>query len=179
MRRVHRAWREAEQVLEKHRVRRAPVDVRALAEHYARVVERPLDPDISGALIPLDTGGWVILVNESHPQVRRRFTIAHELGHMLLHGYTTAHADRSFKFRDTRSSAGSALDEIQANQFAAELLMPRELVLKSVRSRSLEHAPEINSAEDDAEFDRWLGELAHKFDVSKQAMSIRLSSLFA
>jgi len=151
--------------------------VGAIAKQYARVVERPLDPDVSGVLIPLDTGGWVILLNATHSPVRQRFTIAHELGHLLLHGYTAPHADRSFRFRDARSSEGSALEEIQANQFAAELLMPRALVLKATRSHPLEHAPEREG--DDAEFDTWIEALARRFNVSKQAMTIRLSSLFA
>ena len=176
MRRVQQAWREAEQLLVKHGARRAPVDVKRIAEHYARVVERPLDPDISGVLVPMEDGGWVILVNATHPPVRQRFTVAHELGHLLLHGYTAPHADRAFKFRDARSSEGSALEEIQANQFAAELLMPRELVLKAGRTRAFEHG--ADDAED-AAFDAWVGAAAKKFGVSKQAMAIRLSSLFA
>lgn len=176
MRRVQQAWREAEQVLTAHRVRRAPVDIRKIASGYAHVVERPLEPDISGALVPLNDGGWAILVNATHSPSRQRFTIAHELGHLLLHGYTAPHADRTFKFRDARSSEGSALEEIQANQFAAELLMPRDLLLKASRSRLLDHAA---SDEEDSAFDSWVGELAKKFGVSKQAMTIRVSSLFA
>ena len=127
-------------------------------------------------LVPLDGGEWAILVNADHAKARQRFTIAHELGHLLLHGYTTAHADRAFKFRDARSSEGSALEEIQANQFAAELLMPRELLLKAVRARPLDHA--ADAADDDA-FDAWLASLARRFDVSKQAMAIRISSVLA
>src|SRR5574341_1385989 len=172
-----RAWKEAEKVLEKRGVHYAPVDVHAIAKRYAQVVERALDSEVSGALVPLETGGWIILVNADHSPVRKRFTIAHELGHLLLHGYTTPHADRTFKFRDARSSEGSAVDEIQANQFAAELLMPRALVLKATKSLSFDHAPK-SDAEDEA-FAGWVANLAERFQVSRQAMTIRLSSLFA
>lgn len=141
IRRVQHAWKTAEEVLEQRHGRRAPVDVAAIASHYARIVYRELDTDISGALVPLETKTWAIRVNDTHPPVRQRFTIAHELGHLLLHGYTAPHADRSFRFRDTRSSEGSALEEVEANQFAAELLMPRALLLKEARHHHLEHAP--------------------------------------
>jgi Zn-dependent peptidase ImmA (M78 family) len=177
MRRLLKAWKTAEDVFTKHGQGKLPVRIRAIAKHFADVVERPLDPDISGALVPVEGDGWVILVNISHAPVRQRFTIAHELGHLILHGYRTAHADRAFKFRDARSSEGSASEEIQANQFAAELLMPRRLVLKALRSRSFDHAPEGD--EEEAAFGGIIAELAEQFGVSKQAMSIRISSLFA
>lgn len=175
MRRVQKAWQRATELLEEHGVRRAPVDVRALASRYAHVVERALDDDVSGVLIPIDGGEWAIVVNDAHSPVRQRFTIAHELGHLLLHGYTAPHADRRFQFRDARSSEGSALEEVQANQFAAELLMPRALVLKAARNRSLEHGADPDA---DADFAVWIADLAERFAVSRQAMTIRLSSLF-
>lgn len=177
MRRLLRAWKEAEKVLTTHRVRRAPVNVRAITEHYAQVIARPLDEEISGALIPPETVGWTILVNSTHPTVRQRFTLAHELGHLILHGYTTPHADRRFKFRDARSSEGSAVEEIQANQFAAELLMPRSMVLAAAKSHTIEHTP-LNEGDDDA-LEVLAADLAQRFQVSRQAMLIRLSSLFA
>jgi len=177
MRRVLRAWREAEKVLREHNVKRPPVNVEVLAEKYARIVKRPLDTEISGVLVPSADGTFVILVNAQHPVVRQRFTVAHELGHLLLHGYTTPHADRSFKFRDSRATEGGAIEEIQANQFAAELLMPRELILEAAETRSFGHVAE--TPEDEKEFDAWVAQLAYRFKVSKQAISIRLSSLLA
>jgi Zn-dependent peptidase ImmA (M78 family) len=177
MRRVLQAWKTADKVLQTHNVHRAPVDVRAIASKYATVVERPLDNEISGVVAPLEQNRWIIMVNSTHPPVRQRFTIAHELGHVLLHGYTSPHADRTFRFRDARSSEGSALEEIQANQFAAAVLMPRVLLLKAVRAHSLDHAPSGDA--DDEAFESCVAELAKRFQVSRQAMTIRLSSLFA
>src|SRR5437667_10664688 len=124
MRGVIQAWKTAERVLKDHRVRRAPVNVERIASRHANVVKRKLEDDISGALIPLGESNWAILVNSQHHANRQRFTIAHELGHLLLHGYKTPHADKQFRLRDARSSEGSVLEEIQANQFGAELLMP-------------------------------------------------------
>ncbi len=175
MRRVQKAHQAAEKLLREHGALEEGVDVYALARQYADVVEKSLGTDLSGALIPVEGAGWVILVNADHSIVRRRFTVAHELGHLILHSYTGAHADRTFKFRDWRSSEGSAAEEIEANQFAAELLMPRALVLSATRSSILQYAPEDN---DDA-FERLVADLAQRFQVSRQAMTIRLSALLA
>ena len=174
MRRVLTAWKEAQRVLNDHGVVGPKVPVEKIAAKYANIVYQSLDSEISGILVPLERDRWAIIVNSDHIEVRQRFTIAHELGHLLLHGYDTPHADRSFKFRDTRSSEGTAIDEIQANQFAAELLMPRTVLVREVGSRTFDHA-----VDDDPAFELLVNRLAKKFGVSKQAMTIRLSSLFA
>jgi len=177
MRGVAQAWRAAEKVLDEHGVRRAPINVVKIASKHASVVKRPLQDDISGALIPLGENDWAILVNSEHHPNRQRFTIAHELGHLLLHGYRTPHADRQFRLRDARSSEGSVLEEIQANQFAAELLMPRAMIMKAVDRNSFQHAPADRFEE--KQFEALVTKLAKEFRVSRQAMTLRLSSLVA
>jgi len=128
-------------------------------------------------LIPLGENEWAILVNSQHHPNRQRFTIAHELGHLLLHGYRTPHADTQFRLRDARSSEGSVLEEIQANRFAAELLMPRTMILKAIQRYGFQHAP-ANEMEEE-QFDALVSKLAKDYGVSRQAMTIRLSSLVA
>jgi predicted transcriptional regulator len=177
MRRVPNAWKRAQELLAAHNVRRAPVDVEGIASNYATIVAQPLDDEVSAVLAPLDGRRWLILVNASHSDRRRRFSIAHELGHLLLHNFTAPHADRAFRFRDARSSEGSVLEEIQANQFAAELLMPRDMILKATSHISFDHAPQDEGS--DKEFEKTIGDLSERFRVSRQAMTIRLSTLFA
>lgn len=172
--------RTAARVLEKAEISTPPVDVYDLASSVAHVVDKEMDPDISGMLIPIepkvDGKEWAILVNQDHPPVRRRFTVAHELGHLLMHGYSTAHADSGYKvrFRDPRSSEGSVREEIEANQFAAEILMPEDVLLDRLAEEDLEyvslHEDENNSV---------LRRIAREFDVSQEALSIRISSLLA
>lgn len=58
----------------------------------------------------------IIFVNDSIPNDRKRFTIAHELGHLVLHVRTVQDLDRH--------------EEIEANQFASEFLMP-EIEIKN------------------------------------------------
>ena len=175
MRRVNRAQQAATRLLDEYGPQSLPIDVYALARCHAHVEERTLaSTDLSGALIPIEGNRWVILVNKAHAPVRRRFTVAHELGHLLLHHYRVPHADRGFKFRDALSSTGTAFEEIEANQFAAELLMPRRLLLEAIRDRLVGHAA---SDEEDKEFDELVDELAKRFKVSRQAMAIRLGTL--
>jgi Zn-dependent peptidase ImmA (M78 family) len=174
MRAVDKARREARRILELSQVRRLPVPVERIAHGLrAEITYESMSDEISGMLIPMKLGSWVIVVNKDHSEVRQRFTIAHELGHLLLHGYTTPHADRSFRVRrrDTASSDGSILEEIEANQFAAELLMPEDMLLRKLREEGLDYAP---TSEDDSH----LTEIAQQFKVSRQALSIRLSNIF-
>jgi len=182
MRRVQKAHQKARDLLNSRRIKRPWVDVYQVASQFPgvqAVEELDLDDDISGALVPVADGQWLILVNKAHSETRRRFTVAHELGHLLLHHYSTPHADRRLRLRDARSSEGSAFEEIEANQFAAELLMPREFLLQAVdkHSRVLQHEPE--SDEQRRAFQQLIGDLAERFRVSEQAMTIRIASLFS
>jgi Zn-dependent peptidase ImmA (M78 family) len=96
---------------------------------------------------------------------RQRFTIAHELGHFFLHS-RDEHVTKApmVMLRSGASSTGLISEEIQANQFAAELLMPREAVGLLVE--------EYDIIDDDV-----IDSLACNFEVSPQAMAIRLGKL--
>src|SRR3954462_12099314 len=106
MRPAKRAIREAQRLLAQESVCEAPVDVRTIAKKYAKVLEIAIDDDVSGMLVPLhqpmNGHYWCIVINKNHPRARKRFTLAHELGHLLLHAYTVPHADSGFdvRFRD-------------------------------------------------------------------------------
>jgi Zn-dependent peptidase ImmA (M78 family) len=175
MRKAQRAVREAHHVLRKASVIRAPVDIYRIARQYADVIEEPMPDDISGMLIPVKhperEKKWAIIVNKSHAEVRKRFTVAHELGHLLLHDYRTPHADTGFKirFRANREYDASVVEEVEANQFAAEVLMPSQILL----SRTLEL--DIEYVDANKSHDRAIESLAKEFKVSKQALQIRLS----
>lgn len=140
-----------------------PVQPKAIADALGvRVVKAPpTTTGLSGAFL-ITHGKPVILYNGGDGTVRQRFTIAHELGHFLLH--STAE-ENAVLFRDDRSSKGTSIREIQANSFAAALLMP-ELEL---RKRVPEHITAVHSDQVD--------ELADEFRVSSQAMGYRLSDL--
>jgi hypothetical protein len=172
---LSRALREARGILAEEQAHVPPIKVDQIAERHAHVLKEALPDDISGMLVPLDPPvrgkSWAIVVHQDHAEVRQRFTIAHELGHLLLHGYSSPHADKTFRLRDTRSSDGSVREEIEANRFAAELLMPEKIILAWIEKVGLEYAP--NSEEDEQK----LKKLAKTFKVSQQALSIRIANL--
>jgi hypothetical protein len=66
---------------------------------------------------------------------RARFTIAHEMGHFFLHtGIPLARSTRGDGIASYRKS------EPQANQFAAELLMPRKLMRAGISPEEVSQA---------------------------------------
>ena len=145
-----------------------PVDVEAIAdEQGVTVVQQDLEDSVSGMLVIKD-GRGIIGVNQNHHPNRRRFTMGHELGHYLLHGKKAkVFVDASpVVFRDQASSDGMQSQEIAANSFAAELLMPEDAVRKYVEDKLVD-------VYDDATIRR----LAARFGVSVQAITIRLIRL--
>lgn len=148
----------------------APVPVWELARAQgARIALESLDGDLSGFLYR-DSSQTVIGVNTQHASVRQNFTIAHELGHMLLHDQEQLHLDRSFttmRLRDDVSSQGVDEDEIEANLFAAELLMPDTFLRRDLSGRRT-----IDLYDEDV-----IPEMARKYGVSVQALTIRLQYL--
>lgn len=158
-------------LLEEQGILAAPVAVAAIATSLGiRVQYEPAEEDLSGFLLrDLSYQKTLIGVNQSHPPNRQRFTIAHELGHFLLHEQEKLHVDRRFqvKLRDGNSSKGENEEEKEANLFAAELLMPMQFLQQDLA--------EVEAL--DLEGDATISELAKKYEVSAQAMAFRLAYL--
>ncbi len=112
----------------------APVDVFSIIKDMGLVFERfPMEDNLSGYI--QNTGsGYTIAVNSNHYLVRQRFTAAHELGHYIYHRHLIG--DGVDDNRAYRSAEGGKFyntligprQETQANQFAANLLMPQHLI---------------------------------------------------
>ena len=66
----------------------------------------------------------IIYIDENLSDSEKRFVCAHELGHMLLHKKATA------LFMDTHTFFNTEKYEVEANTFAAELLIPDELIFE-------------------------------------------------
>ena len=159
--------RSVDALLRKNRVRKAPVRVSAIAKSLgAEIRYEPFDDEISGVLYR-DPEGVIIGVNALQHKNRQRFTIAHEIGHFLLHEFDV-HVDRGYKvvLRDSASSQATDPIEIEANQFAAELLMPIRLLENDVHEYLRDFEDETG-----------LEELAKLYRVSRQAMAFRLANL--
>lgn len=86
----------------------------------------------AGALITnAEKSEGAIFYSSNDPRPRQRFTIGHELGHFLL----PWHRQSQFQCKPQDMSFGTKVEwEVQANQFSAELLMPRPVVMKRLRS---------------------------------------------
>lgn len=124
------------------------------------------DPNLSGAIYK-DNDQFKIYVNKNHPMTRKRFTIAHEIGH-----YISALCDSYSKkqlFSDNqgfedynisyRKNGLFSEAETEANEIAAQILMP-EIDVKHFAEQKLS-----------------IEEMSERFFVSQAAMSIRLYSL--
>jgi Zn-dependent peptidase ImmA (M78 family) len=100
------------------------VDVHKIAEILNIQIQEDMYISDSGKY---DSDKQIITINEFEPEVRKRFTIAHELGHAVLeHPGVSLRTELLDKYKDVVLKG----HEVMANKFAAELLMPRKLILE-------------------------------------------------
>ncbi len=128
-----------------------------------REIKAPMALDIQGfegMLVrnPGDAAEWGIFYNSAASPERRRFTIAHELGHFILH------RDRQQRFNCDEESIYSGIDTIraierEADDFASNLLMPGDLLRQWISSQSIDL--------------HLLSAIARRFQVSFEALCIR------
>jgi Zn-dependent peptidase ImmA (M78 family) len=153
-------------------INRIPIDVDEIARRAGVNVVRQqfADGEVSGMLFREEGKQPVIGVNTSQATVRQRFTLAHELGHWQLHPGRVVILDRPVRInrRDSKSSMATDREEIEANDFAANLLMPEDAI-----RRQLEELPPTLRHDSD----RCTSWLAAKFQVSPAAMGFRLINL--
>ncbi len=96
-----------------------------IAAHYGAAVDfRPLDSSVSGLVLKEDNGQPIIYINSLEPLVRQRFTLAHEIGHLVERREVAN--DTEYSFIDYRSTDPESYDlhEFYADEFAGSLLMP-------------------------------------------------------
>ena len=163
----------AQELLQSNKVTEPPVPVvRIVRKLGVRLRFSPLDSELSG-MIYIKKNKPIIGVNAFHHPNRRRFTIAHECGHLILHKAQITkevHVDKAFPMlmRDSVSAAGVNKMEIEANLFAAELLMPESFLTKALGNEPF-----------DIDDESAVSALARSFKVSPSAMRFRLGNLFA
>lgn len=161
----------AEQILRETGMYRVPVSIEVLAHKLNLTAQAAaLGDNVSGILV-VENGRGAIGYNSDHAVVRQRFTIAHEIGHYLLHVQQNLESqlfiDKYVAFRsDSGSPNGSDQDEVNANRLGAALLMPESLVLEQIKKHDL-----------DLDEDEAVILLAKQFQVSTIAMTYRLTNL--
>jgi Zn-dependent peptidase ImmA (M78 family) len=153
-------------LLDQHHQSGPPVRIEKIAKELGVEIRAGDLGDVSGLLVRSGEGA-IIGVNSTQGRQRQRFTIAHELGHFLLHEGLINHVDRNYRinYRSAESSMATNVDEIEANFFAASILMPKQF---------LNNLDAVEALDDDAQ----VQELARLFDVSRHAMSLRLANLY-
>lgn len=155
------------------RFEKGPVDVERLAIEYSaktapatpihEIIDRDL-PGCVGALVYSDTvpRQWGIVCSTGQTPGRRNFTIAHELGHYVLHRGTIEAKDEGGIYCEEGSvHRGEGPDiERQADEFAANLLMPLNDCRRLLPART---RPDFGL----------LGTLATRYGVSLTAVILR------
>ncbi len=136
-----------------------PIKIGELVKSFGVEVKiSTLDVGISGMIHP-NQDGYKIVINKHEPEYRRRFTLAHELAHFLLHrDLIGAGISDNVLYRSQLSDHREA----EANRLASDILMPPDK-LKEARSNLM-----ISKLADA------VSPLAHLFKVSEEAMRIRL-----
>lgn len=140
----------------------APVDLIGMAKDLGLSVNMKsrLGPNISGKITKKNGengDSFLIEVNEAHSENRRRFTLAHEISHYLLHRHLMGNG-----LVDNQMYRSGLSDRVEseANRLAAELLMPASLVRAAWRGGN-----------------RSISKLAQAFEASDDAMRIRVEQL--
>ncbi len=124
----------AQRLVSRHRLR-PPVDIDTILRKYAELsyIDFPYE-DADGISINLKSrkGKTRVVINSVHAESRQRFTLAHELGHILIpwhFGTIIDHVDPSLAINYSEHSQM----EVEASRFAAELLMPQQYVEQAMR----------------------------------------------
>ncbi len=148
--RVGAARNTARHVLKKAKITKPPVRINDLvsvleADHGVIIKPWLLADHVSGFLLE-EKGLAAIAYNSEHHVHRQRFTVAHEIGHLLL-----GHNHCGGEGRELSAN------EKEAQIFAAELLMPLSFLKKDLQGTSCD-----------------ISVLAKRYWVSKSAMSWRI-----
>lgn len=96
------------------------------------VIELDYDVDLfDGVSFLTDGGSYIIIINKKFSSDHKRFTLAHELGHLIMH------TSNDFIISDCRDK------EDEANRFASEFLMPADFISNSLRGLKLSYLVEL------------------------------------
>lgn len=123
-----RAERMAQRLLDDFEIDEPPIDPVRIARHLGvKVVFASFSGEGRGISGFYDCEEDAIFVNEDEYPLRQTFTVAHELGHKVLHEEWARSEDYKVLWRDPEKQTQDFREQ-EANAFAANLLMPRFLM---------------------------------------------------
>lgn len=148
----------------------APIPVVSIANFYGfSVYEMPMEDSVSGIIMADDkdikgfSTNKIVIVNSNHSAGRKRFTIAHELGHYFIN-------NRPAKCFAHRDAGNYSSEERDANNFASVLLMPEDEIRREVNNFKKSKSGELPDFQ-------LIDYIADAFDVSQSAAEVRLKKL--
>lgn len=135
-----------------------PVDLFEVASNYADLEFDEIPGECDGLLIGLHgpRPRPLIILDQGRHELRRRFTLAHELGHVLLPWHTGTFACDPRRTIFGLSGVGGAYAEPEANRFAGELLVPTAWLNRIVRDLGADSVTPLLSAVEQAEVSAWV-----------------------
>lgn len=148
---------------------RLPVPVRDILRKRGVVVkEKDLEEAVLGFSL-IEDGIQAVAIRKQDSKSRKRFTMAHELGHLVLHLDQNVNINRGGLMyrRQESTTSETTWREAEANHFGACLLMPKDRVFDELK----EISPSGVVREET------IKEMAKRFEVSEAAMTVRLTVL--
>lgn len=134
--RIRIARNAAKKLLNEIAINSAPIVINDVIKHLRRTCDLTVVPwdfgNNTSGIQTSDENSITIGYNKNQHPHRQRFTVAHEIGHFIL-----GHTDIQYSYCDLNSSKP---EEIEANQFAAELLMPLQFLKEDI-SKGIKDVP--------------------------------------
>lgn len=149
----------ARKVLKNYKLSEVPTNLTVIFQGLdLKYIELNDADEIDGAILEIEGKPAIAVLNRARPLQRQRFTLAHELGHIFLeHTKRDIYDSEEIRESDLQSwGKTKPPKELEADTFAAELLVPYEHLKK--------YAADMNNVD----------KLAGIFLVSKQAMTVAI-----
>jgi Zn-dependent peptidase ImmA (M78 family) len=159
-----------------------PIDVERVLHFLDVRLDESLDFDrlSTAGSVSIEASGPVVWVNplENRFEPRRRFTMAHELGHLILHIDPEKGVREFLDTKKTLNRRDSYWDskEFEANNFAASILMPKKEI-KRIGSDVIERY--LDGKAGKMPLSLFISRMADIFKVSRPAMKFRLKNVGA
>lgn len=173
-------------LLLKVNITKAPVDVFSLAKSLPIQVDTTIDSDdrasLSGEIFyDTKTDKIVIWINPLDSKNRQRFTMAHEIAHLvkdIVPNLGNVNKIKAFHDKPINLKRDGRQDpkEFRANEFAAQLLMPVDFVIEETK-KAISDYKKQKGTNAKIPLDELVSTLSKIFEVSQQAMQIRLTRL--
>lgn len=122
----------AELLIKKERINKLPVDIESIALKYSKLKKIDIPFDFDGITIKEKGRTPQIIINKKQVKQRKNFTIAHELGHIIIPWHVGIILDQSID-REENIDYEYAEYEAEANKFSSSLLLPTNIIKNRIK----------------------------------------------